>query len=362
MDKKEKPKKEENNKKAKRIKDKHIRSKFDKKKKLKKRSIREILSEFLLKAGSHYSPEDINKRLIILSLIFCGVLSLVVITTGIIVRSFISQILWVLLSTWTVILAGIYLVLLLSVFVYFDYKIYKRTKEIEDVLPEFLQLASANISAGMTIDRALWFAIRPKFGVLAKEMEEVAKSTFAGSDLEEALKEFVNKYKSNSLKEAMNLLIEGMRAGSEIGYLLNQISENMQDLKLLRKEISSSVTTYVIFITAAAIIGAPILLALSEQLLVIVSSLTAGLGASSGASSSFFSLNLSGEGISFTDFRIFSLIMLAFSSFFSALIIGVIRKGSAKEGFKYVIPYLAISYLLFFLSRAAFEFVLGGLF
>jgi hypothetical protein len=58
----------------------------------------------------------------------------------------------------------------------------------------------------------------------------------------------------------MNLLIEGMRAGGEIGYLLNQISSNMQDMKLMKKEISSSVTTYVIFITAAAIVGAPLLL------------------------------------------------------------------------------------------------------
>jgi hypothetical protein len=35
----------------------------------------------------------------------------------------------------------------------------------------------------------------------------------------------------------------------------------------MRKEISASVMSYVIFITAASIIGAPFLLALSSQLL-----------------------------------------------------------------------------------------------
>jgi pilus assembly protein TadC len=74
--------------------------------------------------------------------------------------------------------SGCLFISLLVVFFYFDYKIYQRTKEIEEVLPEFLQLTSANISAGMTIDRALWFAVRPKFGVLAKEIEEVAKKYY----------------------------------------------------------------------------------------------------------------------------------------------------------------------------------------
>ena len=344
-------------------KSKRITSKFDKKKDFAKRAIREIISDFLVKAGYDVSPVALNKNIIRFSLIFCGALSLIFIVTGIILGSFFSDILVLLLITWTLFLVAIYLLSLLALFFYFDYRIYQRTKEIEDVLPEFLQLTSANISAGMTIDRALWFAVRPKFGVLAKEIEEVAKSNIAGDDLEKALLDFAAKYNSDSLKEAMSLLIEGMRAGGEIGYLLNQISANMQDIKLMRQEISSSVTTYVIFITAAAIIGAPILLALSGQLLVVISSLTAGLEMSGGgAGSNFFSLDLSGDSISLGDFRVFSLVMLFFSSFFSSLIIGVIRKGSPKEGLKFVVPYLVISYVLYFVAAIIFNLLLGGLF
>lgn len=339
-----------------------IQSKFDKAKLKNKRSIREILSEFLIKAGSDLTPDKLNKSIILFSSIICGILSLSIIIIGIILGSFISNLFFILLTIWTVILVAIYLISLLIVFIYYDYRIYQRTKEIEEVLPEFLQLTSANISAGMTIDRALWFAVRPKFGVLAKEIEEVAKCTIAGDDLEKALLDFANKYDSDSLKEAINLLIEGMRAGGEIGYLLNQISSNMQDIKLMKQEISSSVTTYVIFITAAAIVGAPILLALSGQLLVVISSLTAGLDMSSDGGSSFFSLDLSGESISLGDFRIFSLVMLFFSSFFSSLIIGAIRKGTPKEGLKYFPPYIVISYTIYFAAAILFSLLLGGLF
>jgi archaellum biogenesis protein FlaJ (TadC family) len=248
-------------------------------------------------------------------------------------------------------------------FILLDYTIYKRTKEIEEVLPEFLQLASANISAGMPIDRALWFAVRPKFGILAKEIEEVAKSTIAGEDLEQALETFTKKYDSKILKESMSILIEGMRAGGEIGFLLNQIASNMQDIKIMRQEIAASVMSYVIFITAASIIGAPVLLALSSQLLVIMTGIssTIDLDDSSGSSSSF-KIDMSSDSISIGDFKIFATVVLLFTSIFSAMIISVIRKGNTNESIKVIPGYVLVSLLIFFASSALFKGLMGGLF
>ena len=77
-----------------------------------------------------------------------------------------------------------------------------------ELLTRLMKLTSANISAGMPIDQALWFAVRPKFGVLAKEIEEVAKSTIAGADLQTALIDFTKKYNSKILKRSINLIIE----------------------------------------------------------------------------------------------------------------------------------------------------------
>jgi len=52
----------------------------------------------------------------------------------------------------------------------------------------------------MTIDRALWYAVRPRFGVLANEIEIVAKETMRGQDLKIALQNFADKYDSILLK------------------------------------------------------------------------------------------------------------------------------------------------------------------
>ena len=92
----------------------------------------------------------------------------------------------------------------------------KRKKEVEEVLPDYLQLVSANLNAGMPIDQALWYAVRERFGILNEEIEIIARKTLSGEDLEQALVEFSEKYDSEILKKSIVLLIEGLKAGGEL--------------------------------------------------------------------------------------------------------------------------------------------------
>ncbi|MCK5140289.1 MAG: type II secretion system F family protein, partial [Thermodesulfovibrionia bacterium] len=173
----------------------------------------------------------------------------------------------IMINLWLLGFIVLIISLWLMFYLFLDLKIYQRNISIVEVFPDFLQLTSANIRAGMAIDQALWHAIRPNFGVLAKEMEDVAKKTMTGMSLEEALYDFASKYESPTIKRSISLLIEGLNAGGEIGELLDRISNNIQESKTMQKEMAASVTTYAIFISFASIAAAPFLLALSSQLL-----------------------------------------------------------------------------------------------
>jgi len=337
-----------------------VGSRFDKKKKG-KYNIGKSLKEFILKAGIESSPKDIHKKILIADGIIIGLISILTIIAAIALSSRFEKLLTILLLEWTLCFIAVYLLSILSVFVYIDLKILRRTKQLENVLPDFLQLTSANISAGMPIDRALWLAVRPRFGVLAHEIEEIAKATIAGEDLEQALLAFAQKYNSKMLKETVNLLIAGIEAGGEMADLINKISVNIQETKLMTKEIAANVMTYVIFIAVATIGAAPLLFALATQLLSTTQSITSNINMddSSGASG-FFSFNFSNNGISITDFTNFSILMLVISSIFSVLIISVIRKGSAKEGLKLIPFFIGISIVIFIISRIAFSYLFGG--
>ncbi len=241
-----------------------------------------------------------------------------------------------------------FFLLLLGFLFYMNIRIYNRTKEIEKVLPDFLQLTSANIRAGMSIDKALWFSIRPRFGILAKEIEIVAKKSMTGEDLEKALLDFAAKYDSPLLERTVNLLIEGLDAGGEIGNLLNRIASNIQENQLTKKEMAENVTTYIIFITFATIVAAPLLFALSFELLIVVKTLSTDLNFDEVSTSVAIPIKFSTKGIELEDFKLFIFVNLLITSIFSALLVATIAKGDVKPGVKSIPIFAVLTISLFF--------------
>lgn len=238
---------------------------------------------------------------------------------------------------------------------YVDMRIYRRTKEIEHVLPEFLQFVAGNLKGGMSFDRALWTAIRPRFGVLANEIEIAAKKVMTGGDVDLALLEFAGKYDSPTLRRSMELIVEGMRGGGEIVYLIDRVIENLTETDILKKEMAASVTSYVIFITFIVLFVAPGLFALGFQLLTIVSSFGAKIGSVQAAGS--FPLKFSVSGFDMELFKKFSMGCLAIISVFSCMILSIIRKGSYRDGVKYVPVFLAVSLVNYLLLVKLLNYV-----
>ena len=320
------------------------------------------LLDYVERAGLTISPKLLSK------IFFNAAVAVNLIISGFLIYHFSTSfgITWgtILLSiaaVWILLFVALLFVLWVLFYIVVDLKIFKRKIDIEDVLPDFLQLTASNIKAGMTIDRALWYAVRPRFGVLAKEIEIVAKETMKGEDLKEALQKFADKYESLLLKRSVSLIIEGIDSGGEIGTLLNKIAVNIQENKITRKEMAANITTYVIFISFATIGAAPVLFALSGVLIRVISDLGGTLGGV-GASSAGFAISFSGSGIAYEDFRIFAIICLIMTSFFSAVIIATIRKGSAKEGYKYIPAFIIITLTLFFIADNVLGKLLGVFF
>lgn len=338
------------------------KSKFaSKKKETKRKAPKEIYDEYLEIIGWELKGKTLHGYIIRFSSAVAITLFVFTSLYSLYLGSFFENYLFFAMSLVFVSFTGTYILATLAISIYFDLKIRKRTKEIEDALPDFLQITSSNISAGMPIDRALWFAVRPKFGALAQEMETIAKSVIAGEDLQTGLRELSKKYDSQVLKETMSLIIEGVNSGGELGDLLNKISENISENKILKKEISANVATYAIFIGAASVFAAPLLLALSTQLLRVIKSITSEIEIDN-TGGGFFSFDLGESGINIVDFEIFSVIMLTITAFFSAAIISAIRNGSVKDGFKLIPLFIVISLTIYAISNIGFEYLMGGIF
>jgi len=314
------------------------------------------LKYYFERAGIFTEPALVSNRILVFAIILNSMISFF----GIYWFSYtipitIVSILFAIIMIWGLFFLVLIFLIWMLYYSYLDVRIFKRKLAIEDVLPDYLQLTASNIKAGMTIDRALWFAVRPRFGVLAKEIEIVAKDTMKGVDLKIALQSFAEKYDSTILRRSISLLIEGVESGGEIGSLLNKIAINIQEGKILRREMSANLTTYVIFISFATVAAAPVLFALSGVLIRVITTLGGSLGDATEGSG--FLITFSGSGIAYADFKIFAMVSLVMTSIFSAIIVATIRKGDAKAGLKYIPLFMIVTLTLFLVA----DFFMGKL-
>jgi pilus assembly protein TadC len=322
------------------------------------------LKNYLLKAGIIEIPYPFFGGLFVLSLIityFVFLLALFPYITDTLGISGLFLGIYAFFS-WTIVnilAAGL---LMSGVYFYYDMIIYRRTKEMESVLIEFLQFVSENLKGGMSFDRALWSSVKPRFKVLSNEIRIAAKKAMTGEDVEDALEEFTEKYDSSMLKRSFNLMIEGMRGGGHMAELIDKVVENLKQNRELKEDMAATSLSYVIFISFIVMVMAPGLFALSKQLLIIMGTLGESLGSAISGANSGLPISFDSVAITPHEFSIFAQTSLAIIAGFSAMIISIIKDGQIRAGAKYIPIFIIVSLVLFRLVAAGLEFAMSGLF
>ncbi|MBW2987871.1 hypothetical protein DRJ48_00680 [Candidatus Woesearchaeota archaeon] len=320
------------------------------------------LEEVLLKSGFMISPDKLRLIMLRVSVTLVAIGSILLLYLFLFRWDFLLSYMFIVLAlVWLLGLPLTLLIIWVMIYLMLDIRAYARARKIETVLADFFQLASANIRAGMSVEKAMWYAVRPRFGVLAKEMERVAKDTMSGKPLEFALEDFAKRYDSKLLKRSISLLIEGIRSGGEIGDLLYKISLNISESEILKRDMAANVSTYSIFIIFGSCGAAPVLFALSGQLLRVITGIFSNISFPREVTSTF-PLSFSGVGLSIADYNLFAIVMLTITSFFSAIIVATVRKGNAKSGVKLVPLFIGISLTLYFIVSSFMGNVFGKLF
>ena len=316
------------------------------------RKIRPTLRYYINKAGFLNVPYRLFGILFLVSVVLTGLLFIFLIYP--MVRDFAPvKFVFLVFSSWVIINLAILVLIIACIYVYLDYIIYRRIIAIEDVLEEFLRYLSENLKGGMSFDKALWQSIRPQFGVLSDEIALIAKKVLTGQDIADALTDFSNKYDSPILKRSLQLIIEGMKGGGQIAYIIDRVEKNIRETKELKSEMAATNATYVIFLTASVIVIAPALFGLSYNLLVVLSNITAKISLSSGSSSSLggFGSALSNLKIEPDSFKGFSVGAVAVISFFVSMILSTIQKGNVKAGLKYIPLFVLGGILMYIMFR-----------
>lgn len=252
--------------------------------------------------------------------------------------------------------------IVLFIYFYLNIRIYNRTKMLEDKLVDYLTLVATNLKGGLSFEKSLWMSIKPDFGILAKEIGLVSKKVITGNDLTEALIEFSLKYDSPILRRSVNLIIGEIESGGRVVEVIDKVIENLRKTRLLKAEMAASTITYMIFIGSIVMVIAPVLFALSAQLLQIIISFAAKIGGSlSGAGgSSVLPISLNEISVNEDDFRFFSRLAIGTISVSSAFIISIIEKGNIKSGLRYIPLFLTVALVIYEIANFGLGLVFGG--
>jgi flagellar protein FlaJ len=259
-----------------------------------------------------------------------------------------------------------YLLIFMAVWLGFlfviDYLKFKRRTALEEILPEFLRLVSANHRAGLPLDISLWKANRPRFGILSQEINEVARRTYGSGDLIGSLQKFGTKYDSPMLIRVISNIVEGLTSGADIASLLDDISINITTIRNTRKEMASEVENYMLFITVTVLIISPLMFGLTHKMSALIETVkntladTMGDG-ESGVSQMPMQLEFAEEGSKPFGwyFDKFVYLMVATNSIISVLLMSLVKYGNVKQEIKRIPVYFVIAIVAYNLFKLMFS-------
>ncbi|MFH0961963.1 MAG: type II secretion system F family protein [archaeon] len=229
-------------------------------------------------------------------------------------------------------------------------RVEERRKRVERILPDLLQMVSANIRSGLTPVVALRTSARPEFGILEEEIKYATTKSLGTENLTDALKEISRRIDSEVLERVVALFSASMKSGGKLARLLESTAEDIRKGQELKAELVTSTKMYVMFVLFVVTVGTPVLLAISLQFIDMVSALQASTNASSAGAAA-----LGGLGVSINLSRSFllqiSYFILVANGLLSAVLVGVIQEGRPMSGLKYAPFVIAGSLGTFFVVQ-----------
>jgi Flp pilus assembly protein TadB len=253
---------------------------------------------------------------------------------------------------------------IVAVYMILEYRIDARKTKLEEMLPDYLQITSANLRSGIALDTAMLLAARPEFQFLSEDIKEMNRRIFGGENFETALKELSTRYRSHQLSHAIRMITESLRFGGAMADLLEQISKDMRNQQLTQKEVAGQMLMYSIFIAFAGLIAAPVLYGLTSQMIIVTDTVWKGILAQNpgGLPTTGVSfLKPSPPKISAETYHDFSIAAIVIICGFASLIMSAISSGSAIKGIKYLPVFIILGIVIFLVVQYAISVVFSGI-
>jgi len=293
--------------------------------------------------GYKKKPEKIIGKTVLISLIVSFFLSIII---SIFTFFFLLPILFV----------GFVLIINLGFFVFTSVYATKRAKNVENILPGFLDLFAMNVSAGMSISDSFIMSARPEYGYFAEEIRLAGRKISLGKTFESALIEMTKRIKSSELEKTMNLIVSTKKSGGKIKETLKSIAKDLRNRQLIanrtNQELKGNIRSFLVMVVFLV----PALYALQNLMMRLVSGLSKEMSKLGGldTTSTFIAgaeIGVSGINMDPLFLLWFAIIAITVKCIMGSMIIGYITKGEIKEGLRISPVLIIVAIVMFFLVK-----------
>ncbi len=211
----------------------------------------------------------------------------------------------------------------------------KRRNAIEEALPDVLHHMSVAIRTGLVLESVIQEISESEYGAISEEFTQIMVEMRRGRPLKDALTAFSKRSGSKEIQRAMMLLLEGVESGGPISDVLDEVSDDMRAIKMVRRDRKSSTSQQVSFLAMASLIAGPFVMGVVGALPTIMEGMTAGMPAAQ------FPMDDIRAVVTALSFYVVA------QAASTGIMIAVIMYGDFKKGFKFMIPMGIVAFAVF---------------
>ncbi len=180
------------------------------------------------------------------------------------------------------------------------------------------------VRTGLVLESVIQEVSEAEYGPLSEEFARITLEIRKGRPLKEALIAFGRRTRSKDIQRIMRLILEGVEAGGPIAEVLDEVSENMRAIKMIRRERKSATSQQISFLAMASLFAGPFVMG-------VVGGLPNVMATIAGEMSDLPLDEIKGVVGALT-FYVFAQAIAA------GMMMGVTMYGDFKKGFKFMIP------------------------
>jgi flagellar protein FlaJ len=128
---------------------------------------------------------------------------------------------------------------------------FKRIREIESRLPDFLRDVAEGGRFGMTLAESIKVSSRGRYGRLTPEIQRMASQIDWGVPATDAIRLFIDRVDTPLVRRMTTIVIKANEAGGNVADVLDMVAHDARETLLNRNERSIAMSTYTVVIYVA---------------------------------------------------------------------------------------------------------------